>query len=121
MRSKRVLAAAAATLTVLTLGLTACGGSSSGGDASGDASGGGDSAKTALVDELMAQLEGDGTITADQKNCLRDQFNGFTLEELQTIKNSTTDTDVPQALQDKVINAVMGCVMPSDAASPAAS
>lgn len=120
MRSKRVLAAAAATLTVLTLGLTACGGSSSD-SSSSDASGGGDSAKTALVDELMAELEGDGTITAEQKNCLRDQFNGFTLEELQTMKDSTNEDDVPQALQDKVINAVLGCVMPSDAASPAAS
>ena len=118
MRSKRVLAAAAATLTVLTLGLTACGGSSSDSSSGGS---GGDSAKTALVDELMAELEGDGTITAEQKNCLRDQFNGFTLEELQTMKDSTNEDDVPQALQDKVINAVLGCVMPSDAASPAAS
>ena len=112
MRSTRVLAATAAALTVVSLGLAGCG--SAGGS-------GGDSQKQALVDELMTQLGNDGSLSDTQKNCLRDQFNGFSVDELTQLKNSTTDTDVPKELQDKVINAVMGCVMPSDSASPAAS
>ena len=106
MRSTRVVAAVAASLTVLTLGLTGCGGG-----------GGGDSEKQALVDSLMNELSGDGTITEDQKSCLRGKFDEFTVDELNTLKNSQNDSEVPQALQEKVINMVMECVMPTDAAS----
>ena len=113
MRSSRVLAASAAALTVLSLGLAGCGGSSS--------SGGGDSEKQAVIDQLMSELSNDGTITDDQKNCLRGKFDEFSIEDLKTIRDSSSDTEVPQALQEKVINMVMECVMPSDAASPMAS
>ena len=114
MRSPRVLAASVAALAVISLGLVACGGS--GGD-----SGGADSEKQAVVDQLMSELSGDGTITEDQKNCLRGKFNDFSIEDLKTIRDSQSDTEVPQALQEKVINMVMECVMPTEGASPSAS
>lgn len=118
MRSPRLVAASAAALLVLSLGVTACGGSSSGGSSSASA----DSAKQALVDDLMAQLEGDGTITDEQKTCLRDQFGGFTIDELTTIKDSSDGSNVPQALQDKVVNMVLTCVGgQTGAPSPSAS
>ncbi|MGI9197671.1 MAG: hypothetical protein ACR2KE_09455 [Candidatus Nanopelagicales bacterium] len=112
------LVVGAALLATLSFGVTACGGSSSGGSSSAAV----DTEKQGLVDELMTQLEGDGTITDEQKTCLRDQFGGFTVDELKTIKDSSDGSNVPQALQDKVVNMVLTCVGgQTGAPSPAAS
>lgn len=114
MRTRRFLATGAAALAVMTFSLTGCGGGDGGGG------GGEGSDQAALVDELMQEIEGDTPLADEQRTCLRDSFGSFSTEELTTLKETGSDTDIPADLQEKVITAVTLCIMadmPTDEAS----
>lgn len=100
MKRARVLTMGAAALAAAALVLTGCGGSGGGG---GD--------KEALVNELMSEIEQDGTITQEQKDCLRGKFESFSGDELALMKNSENQEDIPAELQDRLVSAITECVM----------
>lgn len=99
MKRARVLTMGAAALAAAALVLTGCGGSGGGGD------------KEALVNELMSEIEQDGSITQEQKDCLRGKFESFSGDELALMKNSENQEDIPAELQDRLVNAITECVM----------
>ena len=99
MKRARVLTMGAAALAAAALVLTGCGGSGGGGD------------KEALVNELMSEIEQDGSITQEQKACLRGKFESFSGDELALMKNSENQEDIPAELQDRLVNAITECVM----------
>lgn len=115
MRRSRIVAIGLAAALSLSVGLTACGGSGSGG-----ASGGGDTEKQALVDQLIGELESSGDVPPEQVACIKEGFNGFTLEELTALRDSEDSGEVPAELQDKILNVITGCVL-GESASPAPS
>jgi hypothetical protein len=90
------IATAAAAAALLTL--TACGG---GGDSTTD--------NSALVDELMTEI-GDEGIPESAKDCIKQGLSGLSTEELATLRDGQTDTDVPVELQDKVVSLLTGCI-----------
>jgi hypothetical protein len=90
------IATAAAAAALLTL--TACGG---GGDSTTD--------NSALVDELMTEI-GDEGMPEGAKDCIKQGLSGFSTEELTTLRDGQTDTDVPVELQDKVVSLLTGCI-----------
>jgi hypothetical protein len=90
------IATAAAAAALLTL--TACGG---GGDSTTD--------NSALVDELMTEI-GDEGMPEGAKDCIKQGLSGFSTEELTTLRDGETDTDVPVELQDKVVSLLTGCI-----------
>ena len=90
------IATAAAAAALLTL--TACGG---GGDSTTD--------NSALVDELMTEI-GDEGMPEGAKECIKQGLSGFSTEELTTLRDGETDTDVPVELQDKVVSLLTGCI-----------
>lgn len=100
MKRARVLTMGAAALAAVSLVLTGCGGSGGGG---------GDS--EALVNELMSEIEADGDLTQEQKDCLRGKFGTFSADELMLMKESENQEDVPAELQERLINAITECVM----------
>lgn len=91
------IATAAAAAALLTL--TACGGGSS--DTTTD--------NTALVDELMAEI-GDEGMPEGAKDCIKQGLSGFSAEELTTLRDGETDSDVPVELQDKVVSMITNCM-----------
>ena len=91
------IATAAAAAALLTL--TACGGGSS--DTTTD--------NTALVDELMAEI-GDEGMPEGAKDCIKQGLSGFSTEELTTLRDGETDSDVPVELQDKVVSMITNCM-----------
>ena len=91
------LATAAAAAALLTL--TACGGGGS--DSTTD--------NAALVDELMAEI-GDEGMPEGAKDCIKQGLSGFSTEELTTLRDGETESDVPAELQDKVISMITGCM-----------
>ena len=90
------IATAAAAAALLTL--TACGGGS-----------GSTTDNSALVDELMAEI-GDEGMPEGAKDCIKQGLSGFSTEELTTLRDGETDSDVPTELQDKVISLLTGCI-----------
>ena len=90
------IATAAAAAALLTL--TACGG---GGDSTTD--------NSALVDELMTEI-GDEGMPEGAKDCIKQGLSGFSTEELTTLRDGQSDTDVPVELQDKVVSLLTGCI-----------
>jgi hypothetical protein len=90
------IATAAAAAALLTL--TACGG---GGESTTD--------NSALVDELMTEI-GDEGMPEGAKDCIKQGLSGFSTEELTTLRDGETDTDVPVELQDKVVSLLTGCI-----------
>jgi hypothetical protein len=91
------IATAAAAAALLTL--SACGGG--GGDTTTD--------NSALVDELMAEI-GDEGMPEGAKDCIKQGLSGFSTEELTTLRDGESDSDVPVELQDKVIEMMTGCM-----------
>lgn len=98
MKRARVLTMGAAALAAVSLVLTGCGG-------------GGGADKEALVNELMTEIEADGSLTQEQKDCLRGKFESFSGDELSLMKDSENEDDIPAELQERVINAITECVM----------
>jgi hypothetical protein len=98
MRRTRLATIATAAAAAALLTLTACGG---GGDSTTD--------NSALVDELMAEI-GDEGMPEGAKDCIKQSLSGFSTEELTTLRDGQTDTDVPVELQDKVIEMMTTCV-----------
>jgi hypothetical protein len=45
------------------------------------------------------------------KDCIKQGLSGFSTEELTTLRDGQTDSDVPAELQDKVIEMMTTCVM----------
>ena len=90
------IATAAAAAALLTL--TACGGG-----------GGSTTDNSALVDELMTEI-GDEGMPEGAKDCIKQGLSGFSTEELTTLRDGETDTDVPVELQDKVVSLLTGCI-----------
>jgi hypothetical protein len=90
------IATAAAAAALLTL--TACGGG-----------GGSTTDNSALVDELMTEI-GDEGMPEGAKECIKQGLSGFSTEELTTLRDGETDTDVPVELQDKVVSLLTGCI-----------
>ena len=122
MRRPRIAGLCGAAALALSLGLAGCGG---GGDSSGGSpeSAGQeqvDSQKKAVIDELVGELEATGDVTPTQIACLKDGFNGFSLEELTLLRDSEEGTEVPADVQDRILTIVTGCVL-GESASPAAS
>ncbi len=115
MLRSRIVALGLAAALSLSVGLTACGVSGSDG-----ASGGGDSEKQALVDQLIGELESSGNVPPEQVACIKEGFNGFTVEELTTLRDSEDSGEVPTELQDKILSVVTACVA-GESASPAPS
>jgi len=97
MRTARAFAMAAGVLAAVSLSLTGCGGGSSTSD------------NSALVDDLMTEI-GDEGISADAKTCIRTALEGYSTEELETLKNGESDADVPVELQTKVIEMMTTCI-----------
>ena len=98
MSRSRIATIATAAAAAALLTLTACGG---GGGSSTD--------NSALVDELMAEI-GDEGMPEGAKDCIKQGLSGFSTEELTTLRDGETDSDVPVELQDKVIALMTGCV-----------
>jgi hypothetical protein len=98
MRRSRVVTMATAAAAAALLTLTACGGG-----------GGSTSDNSALVDELMAEI-GDEGMPEGAKDCIKQGLSGFSTEELTTLRDGQTDSDVPVELQDKVISLMTGCI-----------
>lgn len=90
------IATAAAAAALLTL--TACGG---GGDSTTD--------NSALIDELMTEI-GDEGMPEGAKDCIKQGLSGYSTEELTTLRDGETDSDVPVELQDKVVSLLTGCI-----------
>jgi hypothetical protein len=99
MSRSRLATIATAAVAAALLTLTACGG---GGDTSND--------NSALVDELMTEI-GDEGMPEGAKDCIKQGLSGFSTEELTTLRDGQTDSDVPAELQDKVIEMMTTCVM----------
>ena len=91
------IAMAAAAAALLTL--TACGGG--GGSSTTD--------NSALVDELMAEI-GDEGMPEGASECIRTGLSGFSTEELTALRDGDTDSDVPAALQEKVVALLTDCI-----------
>lgn len=98
MRRTRIVTMATAAAAAALLTLSACGG---GGGSSTD--------NAALVDELMAEI-GDEGMPEGAKDCIKQGLSGFSTEELTTLRDGESDTDVPVELQDKVISLMTGCL-----------
>ena len=98
MSRSRLATIATAAVAAALLTLTACGG----GDTSTD--------NSALVDELMTEI-GDEGMPEGAKDCIKQGLSGFSTEELTTLRDGQTDSDVPAELQDKVIEMMTTCVM----------
>jgi hypothetical protein len=98
MSRSRLATIATAAVAAALLTLTACGG---GGDTSND--------NSALVDELMTEI-GDEGMPEGAKDCIKQGLSGFSTEELTTLRDGQTDSDVPVELQDKVIQMMTTCV-----------
>jgi hypothetical protein len=98
MSRSRLATIATAAVAAALLTLTACGG---GGDTSND--------NSALVDELMTEI-GDEGMPEGAKDCIKQGLSGFSTEELTTLRDGQTDSDVPAELQDKVIEMMTTCV-----------
>ncbi len=98
MSRSRLAAIATAAAAAALLTLTACGG---GGDSTTD--------NSALVDELMTEI-GDEGMPEGAKDCIKQGLSGFSTEELTTLRDGETDTDVPVELQDKVVSLLTGCI-----------
>lgn len=98
MSRSRLATIATAAVAAALLTLTACGG---GGDSTTD--------NSALVDELMTEI-GDEGMPEGAKDCIKQGLSGFSTEELTTLRDGETDTDVPVELQDKVVSLLTGCI-----------
>lgn len=98
MSRSRLAAIATAAAAAALLTLTACGG---GGESTTD--------NSALVDELMTEI-GDEGMPEGAKDCIKQGLSGFSTEELTTLRDGETDTDVPVELQDKVVSLLTGCI-----------
>lgn len=80
------------------LALTACGG-------------GGDSQRQETIDGLMQQMVEGGGITEEQQACVREGLEGYSDEELETLKTGENESDVPVELQEKVVSMMTTCLM----------
>ncbi len=98
MSRSRLATIATAAVAAALLTLTACGG---GGDSTTD--------NSALVDELMTEI-GDEGMPEGAKDCIKQGLSGFSTEELTTLRDGQSDTDVPVELQDKVVSLLTGCI-----------
>jgi hypothetical protein len=54
---------------------------------------------------------GDEGMPEGAKDCIKQGLSGFSTEELTTLRDGQTDSDVPAELQDKVIEMMTTCVM----------
>ena len=59
----------------------------------------------------MTEIEADGSLTQEQKDCLRGKFESFSGDELSLMKDSENEDEIPAELQERVINAITECVM----------
>ena len=100
MRGKRIMILTAGAFAAGVLALTGCGGGSS-------------SDNTALVDQLMNDID-DGSMDATVKSCIRDSLSGYSTEDLELLANGETDADIPADLQEKVVTMMMTCLGDTD-------
>jgi len=103
MSATRISRIAASGAVVVLLALTAC---SSAGDSTGDPA-----QRQASIDSIMAMLTEDGTLTDVQASCVRTGLDAYTEEELVILDTAERGKEVPEELQDRVIEMLNGCLL----------
>lgn len=81
------------------LGLSACGGGSD------------SSQRQETIDSLMQDMVAGGGITEEQQACVRQGLEGYSDEELTTLKTGESESDVPVELQEKVVSMMTTCLL----------
>ena len=95
-RTARIVTAGA---VAVLLTLTACG-------SSGDPA-----QRQASIDSIMTSLTEDGALTDDQATCVRTGLDAYSDEELVVLDTAERGQEVPEDLQDRVIEMLNGCLL----------
>lgn len=97
-RTARIVTAGA---VAVLLALTGCSNSDSGDPAQRQAS----------IDSIMATLTDDGSFTDEQATCVRSGLESYSEEELVILDTAERGEQVPEDLQDRVLEMLNGCLL----------
>lgn len=79
---------------------------------------GADAEKQEIISGFVSELEMDGALPEEEKDCLVAKFDQFSVEELRALKNSTAQEEVSEDLQDKLVELVQQCFMSGASQAP---
>jgi hypothetical protein len=99
-RSRTAWLAAAALSAALVL--TGCSGGDSGGDSA---------QRQASIDSIMSTLTDDGSLSEEQSTCVRSGLEAYSDDELVILDTAERGADVPEELQERVIEMLNGCLL----------